>query len=121
MLDSFLEEIEPPKLLRRSGGGRRTNNKHAGRFLLSVVLASRLMKNPGDLQILLHEKLLGLLPTGLRSEMREVFVGGSVQLPAWDSRLVLLADVALMLYRRQHVSNKPGRAQGMLRDSAGTI
>jgi hypothetical protein len=107
MLDSFLEELDPPamRVMRPSGvegGGK--NRKHSGRFLLSVVLAARYMKNPVNMSMLMYEKLAGTLPLGLRSLLKSAFDNGSMQLPSWDSRLVLLVDVALMLYRRSGVS-----------------
>jgi hypothetical protein len=114
MLDSFLEELDPPALRRMTtveGGG--TNRKHSGRFLLSVVLAARYLKNPVNMTMLMYEQLAATLPLGLRSLVKSLFDSGSLKLPCWDSRLVLLVDVALMLHRRSGVS-KTRSVQGRI-------
>ncbi len=112
MLDSLLEELDPPagKLMKYHGAVPGRNKKHPARFLLSVVLATRLLKNPSNLKTLVQEKLTELLPIGLRTLIRYFFENDGLPIPSWDSRLVLLVDVALMLYRRAHVSTVAGYA-----------
>lgn len=108
VLDSFIEELAPHRLSLPIAQSKK-HRSHAGRFLLSMVLAGRLVKNPVNLESLMFDKLNNLLPTGMRSILHGLFSSGALQLPTWDHRLLLLVDTALMLYRREHVSNQAGR------------
>lgn len=109
MIDSFVEELAPHHLALPIKQSKK-HRQHAGRFLLSMVLASRFVKNPVNMESLMFDKLSNLLPIGLRSLVHGLFSSGALQLPCWDSRLLLLVDTALMLYRREHVSNHAGKA-----------
>ena len=111
-LDGFVEEMDPPlkpMTVRKS----KNNRKHPARQLLSIVLASQLLKNPANMGTLIKDKLVHLLPTSLRSLFSEAFAHNVVDLPVWDHRLLLLVDVATMYHRRQRISLEPGRGKYM--------
>ena len=97
-LDAFHESMVPQDSTEHWG---KRSRKYAGRLLLSLVFASRSLKSAGSLNKELLKKMVDLLPAGLRDLALEALANENFHLPRWDSRLVLVVDVALMLFRRR--------------------
>ena len=87
--------------------GHRTRRSYGGEVLLGSILASRLFKNCNNLNDDLVKKVLFMLPSHLRSLALEASRNGVLQVPSWDSRLILLLDVACMLRRRKQFQLQP--------------
>ena len=98
MLDALHGDIVYQDLLKQ--WGFKTKRRYSGEVLLSVVLAARPLKSLSDFNVGTLNQMFHLLPASTRVFAYEAVESGSVKNPAWDTRLILITDVALMLYRR---------------------
>ena len=58
---------------------------------------------------MLYSKLVNVLPRGLGNVLVELRDSGSIDLPTWDHRFLLVVDVALMLHRRSQAEREVGQ------------
>ena len=101
-LDKFAQELAPPPQRARP-----PRKKYTGSVLLASVSTGRLLKTLGSLKTMVFDKLTQVLPPGLSSLLQDLRASGSLALPTWDSRLLLVVDVALMLHRRRRAADVP--------------
>lgn len=92
-----------------SARGANVHSRYSGHALLSVVLAGRELKNPAALTTDMLRKLTHMLPAALRSLVGEAIRNNVIKLPVWDSRLILVVDSALMLFRRRRSATPAAR------------
>ena len=105
-LDAFHNELQPhgdAALSWRLTTGR---HKWYGNALLSLVLAARGLKNPAGFQLHMR-KTFQTLPKCLRTFATCAVQTGNFKVPAFHRRLALIADVALMLFRRENLNSNP--------------
>ena len=57
---------------------------------------------------MLFDRLIHVLPAGLASVLSQMRDGGSLSLPCWSHRLLLVVDAALMVKRQCHAKHEAG-------------
>ena len=109
-LDAMAAELSGTSASGVQWGVQKPN--YAGCVLLNTVLAAREMKSAADFNGAMLLTFFAFLPPTLQSFAREAVSNNTLNLPTWDSRLVMIVDTALMLYRRRHVALAPAARYG---------
>ena len=100
LLERYVRSLQASCSKMVSAWDRPGANKYSAEQLIRYLLAAQALRSQAPLPTFIQDKVVPLLPAALRTLALEAT--RSAALPARDTRLQLIVDTALMLWRREH-------------------
>jgi hypothetical protein len=87
--------------------GRGESIRYTGAYLTRVVMAAEGLRTKATLGDYIEHKIIPLVPIAFRQTLASAIADGSWKIPSWSSRLRLVYDSAITLWRRKNIELVP--------------